>query len=62
MVKITVRTKGVAHLKSHLAYGELNAETEQGASPALSLTTGSITNSSLVDLAIFGGRSRLGFR
>jgi hypothetical protein len=35
MVKITGRTKGVAHLKSHLAYitrnGELNAETEQGA-------------------------------
>jgi type IV secretory pathway VirD2 relaxase len=36
MVKITGRTKGVAHLKSHLAYitrnGELDAETEQGAS------------------------------
>jgi type IV secretory pathway VirD2 relaxase len=35
MVKITGRTKGVAHLKSHLAYitrnGELEAETEQGA-------------------------------
>ena len=35
MVKITGRTKGVAHLKSHLAYitrnGELDAETEQGA-------------------------------
>jgi type IV secretory pathway VirD2 relaxase len=34
MVKITGRTKGVAHLKSHLAYitrnGELDAETEQG--------------------------------
>jgi type IV secretory pathway VirD2 relaxase len=36
MVKITGRTKGAAHLKSHLAYitrnGELDAETEQGAS------------------------------
>jgi type IV secretory pathway VirD2 relaxase len=35
MVKITGRTKGVGHLKSHLAYitrnGELEAETEQGA-------------------------------
>ncbi|WP_249132755.1 MULTISPECIES: relaxase/mobilization nuclease domain-containing protein [unclassified Bradyrhizobium] len=35
MVKITGRTKSVAHLKSHLAYitrnGELGAETEQGA-------------------------------
>ena len=35
MVKITGRTKGVAHLKSHLAYitrnGELDTETEQGA-------------------------------
>ncbi len=35
MVKITGRTKGVAHLKSHLAYitrnGELDAETEQWA-------------------------------
>ncbi|MCP2132618.1 relaxase/mobilization nuclease domain-containing protein [Bradyrhizobium ottawaense] len=35
MVKITGRTKGVAHLKSHLAYitrnGELYVETEQGA-------------------------------
>jgi hypothetical protein len=35
MVKITGRTKGVAHLRSHLAYitrnGELDAETEQGA-------------------------------
>ena len=35
MVKITGRTKGVAHLKSHLAYiarnGELDVETEQGA-------------------------------
>lgn len=35
MVKITGRTKVVAHLKSHLAYitrnGELDAETEQGA-------------------------------
>ncbi|MCK1448811.1 relaxase/mobilization nuclease domain-containing protein [Bradyrhizobium sp. 2] len=35
MVKITGRTKGVGHLKSHLAYitrnGELDAETEQGA-------------------------------
>src|SRR3954452_23365058 len=35
MVKITGRTKGVAHLKSHLAYitrnGKLDAETEQGA-------------------------------
>ncbi|MFH0302688.1 relaxase/mobilization nuclease domain-containing protein [Bradyrhizobium sp. 31Argb] len=35
MVKITGRTKGVAHLKSHLAYitrnGQLEAETEQGA-------------------------------
>ena len=35
MVKITGRTNGVAHLKSHLAYitrnGELDAETEQGA-------------------------------
>lgn len=34
VVKITGRTKGVAHLKSHLAYitrnGELDAETEQG--------------------------------
>ncbi|WP_247477077.1 MULTISPECIES: relaxase/mobilization nuclease domain-containing protein [unclassified Bradyrhizobium] len=34
MVKITGRTKSVAHLKSHLAYitrnGELDAETEQG--------------------------------
>lgn len=38
MVKITGRTKGVAHLKSHLAYitrnGELDAETEQGATMA----------------------------
>ncbi|WLB24175.1 relaxase/mobilization nuclease domain-containing protein [Bradyrhizobium japonicum] len=38
MVKITGRTKGVAHLKSHLAYitrnGELDAETEQGAALA----------------------------
>jgi type IV secretory pathway VirD2 relaxase len=38
MVKITGRTKGVAHLKSHLAYitrnGELEAETEQGATLA----------------------------
>ncbi|SFJ60142.1 relaxase/mobilization nuclease domain-containing protein [Bradyrhizobium sp. Gha] len=38
MVKITSRTKGVAHLKSHLAYitrnGELDAETEQGATLA----------------------------
>ena len=38
MVKITGRTKGVAHLKSHLAYitrnGELDAETEQGAAMA----------------------------
>jgi type IV secretory pathway VirD2 relaxase len=38
MVKITGRTKGVAHLKSHLAYitrnGELAAETEQGATLA----------------------------
>jgi type IV secretory pathway VirD2 relaxase len=38
MVKITGRTKGVAHLKSHLAYitrsGELDAETEQGATLA----------------------------
>ncbi|UPK30999.1 relaxase/mobilization nuclease domain-containing protein [Bradyrhizobium sp. 195] len=36
MVKITGRTKDVAHLKSHLAYitrnGELDAETEQGTS------------------------------
>jgi type IV secretory pathway VirD2 relaxase len=35
MVKITGRTKGAAHLKSHLAYitrnGELDGETEQGA-------------------------------
>ncbi|WP_244486444.1 relaxase/mobilization nuclease domain-containing protein [Bradyrhizobium viridifuturi] len=35
MVKITGRTKDVAHLKSHLAYitrnGELDGETEQGA-------------------------------
>lgn len=35
MVKITGRTKDVAHLKSHLAYitrnGELDAETDQGA-------------------------------
>ena len=35
MVKITGRTKGVGHLKSHLGYitrnGELAAETEQGA-------------------------------
>ena len=34
MVKITGRTKGVAHLKSHLAYitrnGQLDGETEQG--------------------------------
>ncbi|MDH2347926.1 MULTISPECIES: relaxase/mobilization nuclease domain-containing protein [unclassified Bradyrhizobium] len=34
MLKITGRTKGVGHLKSHLAYitrnGELDAETEQG--------------------------------
>ncbi|BBC03845.1 relaxase/mobilization nuclease domain-containing protein [Bradyrhizobium elkanii] len=38
MVKITGRTKGVAHLKSHLAYitrnGKLDAETEQGAALA----------------------------
>src|SRR3954454_3502819 len=38
MVKITGRTKSVAHLRSHLAYitrnGELNAETEQGAALA----------------------------
>jgi type IV secretory pathway VirD2 relaxase len=38
MVKITGRTKSVAHLKSHLAYitrnGELDAETEQGAALA----------------------------
>jgi type IV secretory pathway VirD2 relaxase len=38
MVKITGRTKGVVHLKSHLAYitrnGELDAETEQGATLA----------------------------
>ncbi|UPU01424.1 relaxase/mobilization nuclease domain-containing protein (plasmid) [Bradyrhizobium barranii subsp. apii] len=38
MVKITGRTKDVAHLKSHLTYitrnGELDAETEQGASLA----------------------------
>lgn len=38
MVKITGRTKGVAHLKSHLAYitrnGGLDAETEQGATLA----------------------------
>lgn len=38
MVKITGRTKGVAHLRSHLAYitrnGELDAETEQGATLA----------------------------
>ncbi|MGL9623022.1 relaxase/mobilization nuclease domain-containing protein [Bradyrhizobium sp. U531] len=38
MVKITGRTEGVAHLKSHLAYitrnGELDAETEQGATLA----------------------------
>lgn len=38
MVKITGRTKDVAHLKSHLAYitrnGELEAETEQGATLA----------------------------
>ncbi len=38
MVKITGRTKGVAHLKSHLSYitrnGELDAETEQGATLA----------------------------
>ncbi|SFQ30262.1 Type IV secretory pathway, VirD2 components (relaxase) [Bradyrhizobium sp. Ghvi] len=38
MVKITGRTKGVAHLKSHLAYitrnGQLDAETEQGATLA----------------------------
>lgn len=38
MVKITGRAKGVAHLKSHLAYitrnGELDAETEQGATLA----------------------------
>jgi type IV secretory pathway VirD2 relaxase len=38
MVKITGRTRGVAHLKSHLAYitrnGELDAETEQGATLA----------------------------
>ena len=37
-VKITGRTKGVAHLKSHLEYitrnGELDAETEQGATLA----------------------------
>ncbi len=38
MVKITGRTKDVAHLKSHLAYitrnGELDGETEQGATLA----------------------------
>lgn len=38
MVKITGRTKGVTHLKSHLAYitrnGDLDAETEQGATLA----------------------------
>ncbi|MCK1743055.1 relaxase/mobilization nuclease domain-containing protein [Bradyrhizobium sp. 139] len=38
MVKITGRTKSVAHLKSHLAYitrnGELDVETEQGATLA----------------------------
>ena len=38
MVKITGRTKSVAHLKSHLAYitrnGELDAKTEQGATLA----------------------------
>ena len=38
MVKITGRTKSVAHLNSHLAYitrnGELDAETEQGATLA----------------------------
>ncbi|WP_404513519.1 relaxase/mobilization nuclease domain-containing protein [Bradyrhizobium ottawaense] len=38
MVKITGRTKSVAHLKSHLEYitrnGELDAETEQGATLA----------------------------
>ncbi|UGY30250.1 relaxase/mobilization nuclease domain-containing protein (plasmid) [Bradyrhizobium septentrionale] len=38
MVKITGRTKDAAHLKSHLAYvtrnGELDAETEQGATMA----------------------------
>ena len=38
MVKITGRTKSVEHLKSHLAYitrnGELDAETEQGATLA----------------------------
>jgi type IV secretory pathway VirD2 relaxase len=38
MVKITGRTKSVAHLKSHLAYitrnGELDGETEQGATLA----------------------------
>ena len=38
IVKITGRTKSVAHLKSHLAYitrnGELDAETEQGATLA----------------------------
>ncbi|MCW2380435.1 relaxase/mobilization nuclease domain-containing protein, partial [Bradyrhizobium elkanii] len=38
MVKITGRTKSVAHLRSHLAYitrnGELDAETEQGATQA----------------------------
>ena len=38
MVKITGRTKSVAHLKSHLAYitrnGELDAETEQGSTLA----------------------------
>ncbi|MET4214189.1 MULTISPECIES: relaxase/mobilization nuclease domain-containing protein [unclassified Bradyrhizobium] len=38
MVKITGRTKDAAHLKSHLAYitrnGELDAETEQGATLA----------------------------
>ncbi|WP_439400338.1 relaxase/mobilization nuclease domain-containing protein (plasmid) [Bradyrhizobium sp. PMVTL-01] len=38
MVKITGRTKSAAHLKSHLAYitrnGELDAETEQGATLA----------------------------
>lgn len=38
MVKITGRTKGVTHLKSHLSYitrnGEVDAETEQGATLA----------------------------
>ncbi|WP_338825487.1 relaxase/mobilization nuclease domain-containing protein (plasmid) [Bradyrhizobium septentrionale] len=38
MVKITGRTKGVEHLKSHLSYitrnGDLDAETEQGATLA----------------------------